>query len=157
MEGNGDGSNADRKQSDAAKLDVSSEDSESSEESLNQLPKDEETTQDIGQSTKDNHYLGNDLPSVAPQIARLNSTKSLNDLSSTLQVDLHLAVSRSSSSGDIRNLSAGRLSKQHPVSVALAFANKLVDDEWLWERVRFYEYCLKAMLKSMANGGISHI
>ncbi|XP_076813100.1 uncharacterized protein LOC143459729 isoform X2 [Clavelina lepadiformis] len=135
MEGNGDGSNADRKQSDAAKLDVSSEDSESSEESLNQLPKDEETTQDTGQSTKDNHYLGNDLPSVAPQIARLNSTKSLNDLSSTLQVDLHLAVSRSSSSGDIRNLSAGRLSKQHPVSVALAFANKLVDDEWLWERV----------------------
>lgn len=77
-------------------------------------------------------------------LPRINTTRSLNDLTSHL--DSPVALSRCSSSGDMRHPSPhGHYTfpdQVIPVNVALALSYKLIDDEWLWEKVRSYFFTL---------------
>jgi len=74
-----------------------------------------------------------------PILPRLNAARSLNDLSSPTIVDSPVTFSRCSSSGDMRHPSPhGHQSASeriNPTNVALAISYKLIDDEWLWEKV----------------------
>ena len=71
---------------------------------------------------------------------RMATVRSMNDLPSSVNSEspVALPLSRCSSSGDMRHPSHyGRLSAEHinPTNVALALSYKLIDDEWLWEKV----------------------
>ena len=74
-----------------------------------------------------------------PVLSRINTARSLNDLASPFHVDPPVTFSRCSSSGDMRHPSPhGHQSASeriNPTNVALAFSYKLIDDEWLWEKV----------------------
>ena len=74
-----------------------------------------------------------------PTLLRINATRSLNDLSFHCGEN-PVPLSRCSSSGDMRHPSPqGHQSSPEqviPINVALALSYKLVDDEWLWEKVR---------------------
>nr|XP_018668379.1 protein tyrosine phosphatase domain-containing protein 1 isoform X2 [Ciona intestinalis] len=80
----------------------------------------------------DADLLGSDLH---PPIPRINSTKSMSDLPQEAKKSPEFLTSRFSSfnDADVKNKEKG--SNKGPISVAKAFAYKLTDDEFLWERV----------------------
>ena len=79
-----------------------------------------------------------------PVMPRISAARSMNDLSSPTVADSSAAFSRCSSSGDMRHPSPhGHQSSSeriNPTNVALAMAYKLIDDEWLWEKVSGSHY-----------------
>ena len=75
-----------------------------------------------------------------PHLPRINAARSLNDLASPIHNDSPVTFSRCSSSGDMRHPSPhghqSAAERINPTNVALAISYKLIDDEWLWEKVR---------------------
>ena len=121
------------------KLELKNSDSSDDDVVDGSNPDQDDSNTDDKISATDMDSLGHQLNLKLPVMPRINAARSLNDLASAAHVDSSVTFSRCSSSGDMRHPSPhGHQSPSeriNPTNVALAFSYKLIDDEWLWEKV----------------------